>query len=63
MAFWISISVRESTQALGNPPWNHHVESSAAKTAARAVQAAEPDRRYEKLLELVDALQTGDARG
>lgn len=54
------LSVREPTQELASPPWNHHVESAAAKTAARAVQAADPGQRYRKLLELVHALQTGD---
>ncbi len=57
------LSVREPNQELASPPWNHHVESSAAKTAARAVQAADPGQRYRKLLELVHALQTGDDGG
>ena len=46
-----------------SPPWNHHVDSSAAKAAARAVLASDPNRRYEKLLDLIQALQTGDHRG
>ena len=53
-------SVREPTQELASPPWNHHVESTAAKTAARAALAADRGERYGKLLELVHALQTGD---
>jgi hypothetical protein len=56
-------SAREPTEELASPPWNHHVESSAAKTAVRAVQAADPGERYGKLLELVHALQTGDNGG
>ena len=46
-----------------SPPWNHHVESSAARAAARAVRACDADQRYERLLELIHALQTGDERG
>ena len=45
------------------PPWYHHADSSAAKAAARAVRASAPSRRYEKLLELIHAIQTGDDRG
>ena len=56
-------SDRASAKVLASPPWNHHVESSAAKDAARAVAAAKPDQRYGKLLELVHALQTGDEGG
>jgi hypothetical protein len=56
----IGSQIGEPGPALASPPWNHHVASSAAKDAARAVQAAAPSRRYEKLLELVHALQTGD---
>ena len=44
-------------------PWNHQVESSAAKDATRAVRASDANGRYEKLLELIGALQTGDERG
>lgn len=51
------------TPATAGAPWNHHVESSAAKDAAKAVAAAEPDQRYGKLLELVHALQAGDDGG
>lgn len=51
------------TSATAGAPWNHHVESSAAKNAAKAVAAAEPDQRYGKLLALVHALQTGDDGG
>ena len=51
------------TSATAGAPWNHHIESSAAKDAAKAVAAAEPDQRYRKLLELVHALQTGDEGG
>ena len=51
------------TVELPASPWNHHVESSAAQAAARAVRAAEPDRRYAKLLELVQAVQRGDESG
>jgi hypothetical protein len=56
-------SARERTGELASPPWNHHVGSSAAKTAARAVHAADPSQRYHKLLDLVHALQTGDDGG
>ncbi len=56
-------SAREPPRALPNSPWNHHLESSAAKAAAQAVRACDPSRRYEKLLELIDALQTGDGCG
>ena len=51
------------TAELSGSPWNHHVESSAARAAARAVHAAEPGQRYARLLELVQALQTGDESG
>ena len=51
------------TSATAGAPWNHHVESSAAKDAAKEVAAAEPDQRYAKLLALVHALQTGDDGG
>jgi len=44
-------------------PWNHQIESAAAKAAARAAQAAAPDQRFMKLLDLVEALQTGDHGG
>ena len=44
-------------------PWGHHVESQAAKDAAQAVRACEPGQRYDRLLDLVGALQTGDHRG
>jgi len=54
---------QEATQALAGSPWNHQIESSAAKVAARAVRASDASRRYEKLLELIHALQTGDDRG
>lgn len=56
-------SAQEPTQALASPPWNHHIESSAAKDAARAVRASDASERYEKLLDLIHALQTGDDRG
>lgn len=56
-------SDRAPANVLASPPWNHHVESSAAKDAAKAVAAAKPDQRYGKLLELVHALQTGDEGG
>ncbi len=51
------------TSATAGAPWNHHLESTAAKHAAKAVAVAEPDQRYQKLLELVHALQTGDDGG
>ena len=53
----------DAAQKLASPPWNHHVESSAAKAVAQAVRMADPDERYAKLLELVHALQTGDIGG
>jgi hypothetical protein len=52
-----------ATRALAGSVWNHQVESSAAKAAARAVRASDASQRYEKLLELIQALQTGDDRG
>lgn len=55
--------VVEPAPELASPPWNHHVESSAAKAAAEAVQNADPGKRFEKLLDLVHALQTGDEDG
>ncbi len=56
-------STQGPTQALAGSPWNHRTESAAAKAAARAVRASDASRRYEKLLELIHALQTGDDRG
>ncbi len=55
-----SVSRRPPARELASPPWNHHVESSAAKTAAQDVQTAAPDQRFGKLLELIHALQAGD---
>ncbi len=43
-----------------NPPWNHHTESAAARVAARNVRQCDPTERYENLLDLIRALQTGD---
>ena len=40
-------------------PWRHNLESPAAKAAAQAVLASEAPNRYQKLLELIRALQTG----
>jgi len=51
----------ESSQARSSSPWNHYVASNAAKTAAQAVRASDASERYEKLLDLINALQTGDA--
>jgi hypothetical protein len=50
----------EPVRAPTGSPWNHHVESAAAKTAAQAVKTASAKERYAKLLELAHALQTGD---
>ncbi len=50
------------TPAVASPPWNHHIESSAAQAAARAVLESDARQRYEKLLGLIHALQTGDER-
>ncbi len=44
-------------------PWHHHTESAAAQAAAGAVRASDAEGRYEKLLDLIHALQTGDERG
>ena len=49
-------------EAAGSP-WNHHLDSPAARAAAKAVQSADPSQRYAKLLELVNALQTGGHDG
>jgi hypothetical protein len=51
-----------SGAALG-APWNHHVESRAAKAAAKAVRECAAGERYEKLLDLIRAMQSGDADG
>ena len=59
----IDASAQKPTPALASPPWNHHIESSAAKDAARAVRASDASGRYEKLRDLIHALQTGDDRG
>ncbi|MCK4659218.1 MAG: hypothetical protein KAV82_06810 [Phycisphaerae bacterium] len=59
----IHASAQEATQALASPPWNHHIASSAAKTAAKAVRVCGAGERYEKLLDLIHDLQTGDASG
>ncbi|UCE58732.1 MAG: hypothetical protein JSU63_14965 [Phycisphaerales bacterium] len=48
---------------IAGAPWNHHVDSDAARAAARSVRATDPKQRYAKLLELVHALQTGDIGG
>ncbi len=56
-------SVEWPTTTSAMSPWLHHVESAAAKAAAQAVRASDPDGRYEKLLELISTLQTGDERG
>jgi len=56
-------SAEAPTSKPASPPWNHHVESSAARAAARAVRACDTGQRYERLLELIHALQTGDERG
>jgi hypothetical protein len=53
----------EPDRGSASPPWNHHVESSAAKTAAQAVRDADADQRYARLIELAHALQTGDGHG
>jgi len=45
-------------EAAGSP-WNHHLDSPAARAAAKAVQSADPSQRYAELLKLVHALQTG----
>lgn len=54
---------QQPARAPASPPWNHHIESSAAKEAALAVRASDARGRYEKLLDLIHALQTGDDRG
>lgn len=56
-------STQGPTRSSASSPWDHHVESSAAQAAARAVRASDAGQRYEKLLELIDALQTGDEGG
>ncbi len=56
-------SAERPTAASATSPWIHHVESAAAKAAAQAVRASDADGRYDKLLDLIDALQTGDERG
>ncbi|MHC4236337.1 MAG: hypothetical protein ACYSUQ_14565, partial [Planctomycetota bacterium] len=53
----------EPTGASPRPRCHHQIESSAAKAAAAAVRASNASQRYEKLLELIQALQTGDDRG
>lgn len=57
------VPVCEPERDSAGAPWNHHVESAAARAAARSVRAADPDQRYAKLLDLVHALQTGDDGG
>ena len=54
---------RESPPKATDSPWNHHLDSPAARTAAKAVLAADPSQRYAKLLELAHALQTGGYGG
>ncbi|HUU84898.1 MAG TPA: hypothetical protein VM243_15470 [Phycisphaerae bacterium] len=56
-------SAQAPVRTLTNAPWNHHTESSAAKAAANAVLAGDPSERYQKLLDLIQAVQTGDHRG
>ncbi len=58
-----AVSDKPKPPAAANPPWNHHVDSAAAKAAARAVRASDAGGRYEKLLGLIHALQEGDDRG
>ncbi len=52
----------DPTRAAPTSPWNHHIESSAARAAAEAVRTSDSTGRYEKLLELIQALQAGDDR-
>lgn len=52
-----------SQGSTSRPPWHHHVDSESAREAAAEVRAAPPDKRYARLLDLVDALQRGDAHG
>jgi len=54
---------RAAPPEAGGSPWNHHLDSPAARAAAKAVQSADPSQRYAKLLELVHALQTGGNDG
>ena len=56
-------SAQGPTRPSARSPWDHHVESTAAQAAARAVRASGAGQRYEKLLELIHALQTGDEGG
>lgn len=56
-------SPRGATSAGARSPWTHHTESAAAKAAAQAVQTGDARERYQKLLELIYALQTGDDHG
>ncbi len=51
-----------TAQEKGASPWNHQVESDAAKMAAQAVLASGADGRYARLLDLVHALQPGNER-
>ncbi|MFC1782191.1 hypothetical protein ACFL02_01230 [Planctomycetota bacterium] len=54
---------RAAAPEAAGAPWNHHVDSAAARAAAKAVQAADASQRYAKLLELVHALQRGGDGG
>ncbi|MCH7872030.1 MAG: hypothetical protein IID33_10060 [Planctomycetes bacterium] len=51
-----------TAQEKGASPWNHQVESDAAKMAAQAVLTSGADGRYARLLDLVHALQPGNER-
>jgi len=44
-------------------PWRHDVDSPAVKTAAQEVLASPKDKRHQKLLALIGAMQPGDDRG
>lgn len=57
------VASRESVPPTLRSPWKHDVESSAVKTAAHEVLASPKDKRYDKLLALIDVMQSGDDRG
>ncbi|MCP4247311.1 MAG: hypothetical protein GY778_09715, partial [bacterium] len=43
--------------------WTHDLESPAVKAAAQAVRSCDAGQRYDKLLELIEAVQVGGHRG
>lgn len=59
----LAVASTPQTEATAGSPWNHQVDSDAAKAAAQAVRKSDADGRYERLLDLINALQPEAERG